>query len=98
MWSDQCLEVDSRSSVDVLEGQHLCLESDVGRNRKSEEVTKEAGHMGEFGNWSSQEGVAVVQVGDDQRLDKELRCVFCEERLDPVDVVEGKSSGSGPQQ
>ena len=47
---------------------------------------------------SSQEGVAVVQVGDDQRLDKELRCVFCEERLDPVDVVEGKSSGSGPQQ
>ena len=44
---------------------------------------------------SSQEGVAVVQVGDDQCLDQELRCVFCKERPDHVDLVEGKSAGSG---
>ena len=42
---------------------------------------------------SSQEGVAVDQAGDDQCLDKELRRVFCEERPDPADVVEGKSAG-----
>ena len=34
-------------------------------------------------------------MGDDQSLDQELRQIFCEERLDPVDVVEGKSTGSG---
>lgn len=44
---------------------------------------------------SSQEGVAVVQAGDDQRLDQELRCVFCEERPDPADIVEGRPAGSG---
>ena len=44
---------------------------------------------------SSQEGVAVVQAGDDQSLDQELRCIFCEDRRDPADVVEGKSAGSG---
>ena len=43
----------------------------------------------------SQEGVAVVQAGDDQRLDQELHCIFCEERPDPADAVEGKSAGSG---
>ena len=47
--SDQGLEVDGFSSVDGLEVQHHHLESDVGRNRKSVEVTEEAGHMGEFG-------------------------------------------------
>ena len=36
-----------------------------------------------------------VQVGDDQCLDQELRCVFCKERPDHVDLVEGKSAGSG---
>ena len=41
---------------------------------------------------SSQEGLAVVQAGDDQCLNQELRCVFCEERADPADVVEGKSA------
>ena len=47
--------------------------------------------------WESiQEGVAVVQAGDDQRLNQELCCAFCEERPDPADVVEGKSAGSGP--
>ena len=41
--------------------------------------------------WESiQEGVAVVQ-----RLDQELCCIFCEERPDPADVVEGKSAGLG---
>ena len=44
---------------------------------------------------SSQEGVAVVQVGDDQHLDQELHCVLCGERPGPADVVEGKSAGSG---
>ena len=44
---------------------------------------------------SSQEWVANVQVGDDQCLDQELRCVFCEERPDPANVVEGKSEVSG---
>ena len=34
-------------------------------------------------------------MGDDQRLDQELGCILCEERLDPADVVEGKSAGSG---
>ena len=98
LWSDQCLEVDGCSSVDVLEGQHQCLESDAGRNRKSVEVTEEGGHMGEFGKivnearcsvldmlqqlsqrgWeSSQEGVAVVQTGDDQSLGQNLRHIFC---------------------
>ena len=48
MWSDQGLEEDRFSSVDGLEVQHHRLESDVGRNRKSVEVTEEAGHMGEF--------------------------------------------------
>uniref|UniRef100_A0A671TL64 S-arrestin n=1 Tax=Sparus aurata TaxID=8175 RepID=A0A671TL64_SPAAU len=43
---------------------------------------------------SGQEGIAVVQAGDDQRLDQELCCVLCEERPNP-DVVEGKSAGSG---
>ena len=42
---------------------------------------------------SSQEGVSVVQAGNDQPLDQELRSIFCEERLDPSDVVEGKSVG-----
>lgn len=36
---------------------------------------------------SSQDWFAVVQVGDDQRSDQELRCVLCEEKLDPVDAV-----------
>ena len=44
---------------------------------------------------SSQEGVAVVQAEDDQCLDQELCCIFCEERPDPADVVDGKSAGSG---
>ena len=30
VWSDQCLEVDGCSSIDGLEGQHHCLESDAG--------------------------------------------------------------------
>ena len=37
----------------------------------------------------------MVQVGDDQCLDQELHCVFCQERLDPADVVDGKSARSG---
>ena len=44
---------------------------------------------------SSQEGVAVVQAGDDQSLDQELCFIFCDERPEPVDVVEGKSAGLG---
>ena len=28
-------------------------------------------------------------------MDKDLRCVFCEQRPDPADVVEGKFAGSG---
>ena len=39
---------------------------------------------------SSQEGVAVVQVGDDRNLEQDLRCIFCEERPDPEEVAEGK--------
>ena len=91
------MEVDGHSFVDGLEGQNRHLESDAGRNRKPAEVTKEGGHMGEFGKivnearcsvldtlqwfshrgWeSNQEGVAVVQVGDDQRLEQELRFVL----------------------
>ena len=49
MWSDQCLEADGCSSIDGLEGQHHCFESDVGCNRKPVEVMKEGGQMGEFG-------------------------------------------------
>ena len=44
---------------------------------------------------SSQEGVAVNQAGDDQCLDQDLSCVFCEERPDPADVLEGRFAGSG---
>ena len=44
---------------------------------------------------SNQEGVAVVQAGDDQRLDQELRYNLCEEEPDPADVVGGKTAGSG---
>ena len=43
----------------------------------------------------SQERVAVDQAGDDRHLDQELRCILCEERPDPADVVEGKSAGLG---
>ena len=42
---------------------------------------------------SSQEKVAVVLAGDDQRLDQEL-CP-CEERPDTADVVEDKPAESG---
>ena len=44
---------------------------------------------------SSQERVAVVNVADDERLAKEMHLIFCEERPDPVDIVEGKSAGLG---
>ena len=44
---------------------------------------------------SSQEEEAVGQVGDDRSLEQELRCVFCEERPDPEEVVEGKSAVLG---
>ena len=44
---------------------------------------------------SGQEGISVVQAGDDQHLDRELHLIFCEERPDPADVVEGKSAGLG---
>ena len=59
MCSDQYLEVDGCSSVDDLEDQHHHLESDAGRNRKSVEVTEEAGHMGEFG-WIVNEACSSV--------------------------------------
>ena len=49
MWADQGLEVDRCSSVDGLEDQNHCLESDAGRNRKPVEVTEEVGRIGEFG-------------------------------------------------
>ena len=42
---------------------------------------------------SSQEWV--VHVGDDQRLDQEFSFILCEKRLDPANVLEGKSAGSG---
>ena len=38
---------------------------------------------------SSHKQVVVVKVGDEQGL----RCILCEERPDPADVVEGKSAG-----
>ena len=34
-------------------------------------------------------------MGDDQSLDQELCYVFCEESLDPADVVDGRSAGLG---
>ena len=37
----------------------------------------------------------VVQTGDDQCLGQAFHCIFYEERLDPADVVEDKSTGSG---
>ena len=37
----------------------------------------------------------VLSQRHDQRLEKELCRVLCEERPDPVDAVEGKSAGSG---
>ena len=40
---------------------------------------------------SSQERVAAVQAGDDQRLDQELRCVLCES-------CKGQICSNGPQQ
>lgn len=42
------MEVDGRSSIDGLEVQYHCLESDAGSNRNLVEVT-EGGHIGEFG-------------------------------------------------
>ena len=47
------------------------------------------------GRQSSQERVAVVEAGDDECLDQELRCFPPEEGSDPADVVESKSAGSG---
>ena len=47
------------------------------------------------GRESSQERVAVVEEGDDECLDQELRCFPREEGSDLVDVVESKSAGSG---
>ena len=41
---------------------------------------------------TSQEGVAVVQAGNDQHWYQELCHGFCEERPDPADVVKGKSA------
>ena len=68
------------------EGQYQHLESDAGYNMKLVEVTEKRGRRGlEF----SQERAAVGQVGNGQRLVLELRCVLCEERLDPTDVVKG---------
>ena len=34
-------------------------------------------------------------MGNDQSLDQELCYVFCEESLDPADVVDGRSAGLG---
>ena len=48
------------------------------------------GLVAEAGNPS----VSVVQAGDDQHLGQELRCVLCEERPAPTDVVQSKSAGS----
>ena len=81
----KCLEVDGCSSVDGLQRQHNCLDSDAGRVL---DTLQWFSHRG-------QEGVSVVQAGDDQSLDQELRCLLCEERSDPADVVEDKSAGSG---
>ncbi|KAK0141269.1 hypothetical protein N1851_021711 [Merluccius polli] len=44
---------------------------------------------------SSQERVAVVEAGDEDRLDQELCCFPREEGPDPADVVESKSAGWG---
>ena len=77
MWSDQCLEVDGCSSVDSLED-HRLLDT--------------LQRFGCRGRESCQEGVAVVQAGDEQCLDEELCCIFCEKRPDPADVVEHKSA------
>ena len=44
------------------------------------------------GRESSQERVAVVEAGDDQRLDQELCCVPREEGPGPADVVVNKSA------
>ena len=64
------------------------------RSRRKEGVTWE--DLGKLlMRHQSQEGVAVVQVGDDQRLDQDLCCIFCEERPDPADLLQGKSAGSG---
>lgn len=64
MWSDQCLEVVRRSSVDVLECQHHHLELDAGSNKKPVEVTGEEGHMGEYGFLSiyNSSGLAVENI------------------------------------
>ena len=51
-------------------------------------------HFGHRGWKSSQEGIT-VQAGDDQCMDQESCHIFCEERPDPADVVEGKSAGLG---
>ena len=45
MCSDQCLDADGFSSVDGFEGQHHCIDLDVGRNRKPVEVTEEGGRI-----------------------------------------------------
>ena len=46
---------------------------------------------------SSQERVAVVEAGDDEHLDQELRCYPLEEGPDPADVVESESVGDGSE-
>ena len=47
-----------------LEGQHHCLESDAGRNRKPEEVMDKGGQMGEFGTIVNEESCSVPDMLD----------------------------------
>ena len=87
MWFEQCLEVGEGSSIDRLVGQIHHLESDTSDYREPVEGPEEEGHTGGIrckgliaeGRESSQDEVAVVEAGDDECLDQELRRVPREE-------------------
>ena len=46
------------------------------------------------GRGTSQEGVAIVQAGDDKSLDEDLCRLLSEEWVNPPDVVEQESAGA----
>ena len=61
----------------------------------SVDILEDQNHRLESNAGCNRKPVEVIEEGDDQCLDQELHCVFCQERLDPADVVDGKSARSG---
>ena len=102
----ECLEVDGCSSVDSFEGQHYSSQW-TSRRRGSHWRICVDWKWGVLQCSGYAATVTLQRLGVQPRrscsspggrwlhLDQELCCIFCEERLDPADVVEGKSAGSG---